>query len=199
MVTQNPGLQERTLWKEFHDQPNTLIPESEEKLRQTFGVDDNSDLETSLVDGICVRPRIGVHPATEVWILTKQRCGQEYFRDRVLNNYGSRCGMTGLAVRELLVASHILPWSTHPANRLDVRNGLCLSRLIDAAFDQHLMAFDAQLRLILSPRLQRLSNDPVVAEQLGRYIGKPLQLPANAQTPNANFLAEHRAITLQIR
>jgi putative restriction endonuclease len=66
----------------------------------------------------------------------KQRRGQGYFRDAVLNNFGGRSGVTGLAVRDLLVASHILPWGSHPTERLNIRNGLCLSRLHDAAFDR---------------------------------------------------------------
>ena len=42
----------------------------------------------------------------------KQRRGQEYFRDAVINNSGGVCSVTRLAVRQLLVASHILPWGT---------------------------------------------------------------------------------------
>ena len=84
----------------------------------------------------------------------KLRRGQEYFRQAVINNGGGRCALTGLAVRELLIASHILPLGTHVEHRLNVRNGLSLSRLHDAAFDRGLIAFDEQFRLLLSPKLK---------------------------------------------
>jgi hypothetical protein len=71
----------------------------------------------------------------------KLRRGQDYFRQAVINNCGGRCALTGLAIRELLIASHILPWGSHPEQRLDVRNGLSLTRLHDAAFDRGLIAF----------------------------------------------------------
>jgi len=38
-----------------------------------------------------------------------------------------------------------------PEERLNVRNGICLSCLHDAAFDCHLISFDEELRLVLSP------------------------------------------------
>jgi len=56
------------------------------------------------------------------------------------------CSLTDLVqsgqISDLLVASHILPWSTHESERLNVRNGICINRLHDAAFDQGLIAFD---------------------------------------------------------
>lgn len=42
--------------------------------------------------------------------LLKNRIGQYFFRMAVLNSYENRCCITGLAVPELLVASHIKPW-----------------------------------------------------------------------------------------
>ena len=50
---------------------------------------------------------------------------------------GARCAITGLAVPELLRASHIKPWAVcnTDAERLDVFNGLLLAAHLDAAFD----------------------------------------------------------------
>jgi predicted restriction endonuclease len=123
----------------------------------------------------------------------KLRRGQEYFRDAVLNNFGGRCGVTGLAVRELLIASHILPWGTHPADRLNVRNGLSLSRLHDAAFDRGLIAFDDNFRLLLSPRLKTELSQRSVAENFGAYAGETLHIPEDAALPDSAFLTKHRA------
>ena len=49
---------------------------------------------------------------------------------------GGRCPITGIADTALLLrASHIVPWAEcDDAQRLDIRNGLLLSALWDAAF-----------------------------------------------------------------
>ena len=170
---------------------NETVPASEDALRKLFGVDESGELEVLPKEGIRVRKRPPTGP-TETTANVKQRRGQDYFRDAVLNNFGGRCGVTQLAVRELLVASHILPWGTHAAERLNVRNGLSLSRLHDAAFDQGLITFDDSLRLVLSPRLKAELPQRAVAENFGAYAGQPLHLPEDAALPELAFLAEHR-------
>jgi len=183
---------DRSVWNEFHQNLNETVPVSEEALRQLFGVDEDSALEVLPKEGIRVRKRPPIGP-TETIASVKLRRGQDYFRDAVLNNFGGRCGVTQLAVRELLIGSHILPWGTHVAERLNVRNGLSLSRLHDAAFDQGLITFDDNLRLLLSPQLKTALPQRAVAENFGAYAGQPLRLPDDAALPDLAFLAEHRA------
>jgi putative restriction endonuclease len=75
--------------------------------------------------------------STEAERLVVQRVGQGLFRDGLLDLWESRCAVTGLAVPELLRASHIKPWADceSDAERLDVYNGLLLAPHLDAAFD----------------------------------------------------------------
>ena len=148
---------------------------------------------------VAVTPKEGIRPRkipsgpTETTASVKVRRGQDYFRDSVLNNFGGRCGITGLAVRELLIASHILPWGKYQSERLNVRNGICLSRLHDAAFDVGLVTFDSDLRLKLSKGLKFYLPQKTVAECFAAYEGEPLQLPKDAVLPDEKFLAVHRA------
>lgn len=183
---------DRATWEEFHADLNETAPASEQAMRALFGADENSALEILPKEGVRLRKRPPTGP-TELLATTKQRRGQEYFRDAVINNSGGVCSVTGLAVRELLVASHILPWGTHPEHRLDVRNGLSLSRLHDAAFDCGLIAFDSNLRLVLSPQLKTELPQRTVAENFGAYAGESLHFPDDAALPESAFLAKHRA------
>lgn len=66
-----------------------------------------------------------------------QRVGQDIFRDRLLDYWEGRCAISGLAVPELLRASHIKPWAhcEEDAERLDIFNGLLLAPHLDALFD----------------------------------------------------------------
>jgi hypothetical protein len=85
----------------------------------------------------------GLPRATEVERLTVQRVGQDIFRAALLDYWGGRCPLTGIADPTLLRASHIVPWAEcdTDAQRLDVHNGLLLSALWDAAFDAGLVSF----------------------------------------------------------
>jgi putative restriction endonuclease len=182
---------DRTVWNEFHADLNETVPASEDALRALFEADDGDDLEVLPKEGFRVRKRPQSSP-TEITATIKQRRGQDYFRNSVLKNFGGRCGVTQLAIRELLIASHILPWGTHSEHRLNVRNGLCLSRLHDAAFDQGLIAFDTELRMKVSPRLKAALPQRTVAENFAAYEGEALSLPNDAVLPDTEFLAEHR-------
>jgi len=75
--------------------------------------------------------------STEAERLVVQRVGQDIFRRGLLEYWDGRCAVTGLAVAELLRASHIKRWADCEcdAERLDVFNGLLLGPHLDAVFD----------------------------------------------------------------
>jgi putative restriction endonuclease len=183
---------DRAVWNEFHANLNEAAPASETALRKLFNVDENSEVEVTPKEGLRVQRRPPLGP-TEVVATVKLRRGQDFFREAVLNNSGGCCGITQLAVRELLIASHILPWGTYPEHRLNVRNGLCLSRLHDAAFDRGLVSFDDKLRLLLSPQLKAELSQRCVAENFGAHAGESLHFPDDAVLPEPAFLSKHRA------
>ena len=182
---------DREIWQEFHGNPNETIPASEEALRQLLKVPEHHDLEVLTKQGFRTVKLPPLGP-TAVVASVKHRRGQEYFRDAVLNNFGSCCGVTQLAIRKLLIASHILPWGSHEQERLNVRNGLCLSRLHDAAFDCGLITFDDNLCLVLSQELKSELPKRAVTENFGAYEGIALHLPSDAALPEMAFLATHR-------
>lgn len=186
---------DRATWEEFHVDPAELVPLSQELFDSLFVESDGETTEVIPGSGIrrIKRPPTG---DTEVTRVTKQRRGQEYFRDIVLNNYGNSCAVTRLPVRELLIASHILPWSSHETERLNVRNGICLNRLHDAAFDEHLIGFDDNLRLVLSKKLKTTLPREAVVHHFELYEGKSLILPEDGTHPEVSFLSAHRKLLI---
>ncbi|MGH9560100.1 MAG: HNH endonuclease [Terracidiphilus sp.] len=119
------------------------------------------------------------------------RIGQDFFRKAVLSAYNFRCCITGLGIRELLVASHIAPWRTDKANRLNPRNGLCLSAVHDRAFDAGLLTLSDDFRVLLSPKLRRMKLDTFIKNTFHAYENRPINLPKKF-TPDAVFLKHHR-------
>jgi len=182
---------DRAMWEEFHENPADLVPLSQERFDALFTESENES--TEVIPGTGIR-RVKRPPSgeTEITRPTKQRRGQDYFREIVLNNYANRCAITGLPIRELLIASHILPWSGDEGQRLNVRNGICLNRLHDAAFDQGLISFDDELSLLLSPRLKTFLPQESVRTSFEIHQGKPFDLPTDGIYPDAEFLTNHR-------
>ena len=83
----------------------------------------------------------------------------------------------GLAVPQVLRASHIVAWAEEPAHRMNPSNGLLLSATYDAAFDQHLLTFDEAGRMVLSPSLKAHHGHEAFRETFGRFEGRALARP----------------------
>lgn len=186
---------DRSIWAEFHENLREAVPVSEEAFRRALDAEEGEEIEVLPASGIHRRKMPG--GPTERMGNVKVRLGQAYFRNAVLNNFGGRCAVTGLAVRELLVASHILPWRKYETERLNVRNGISLSRLHDAAFDVGLVTFDSELRLVMSKRLKSFLPDVTVKSAFAEYAGRMLQLATDAVLPDEKFLAVHRTQVFQ--
>jgi predicted restriction endonuclease len=135
------------------------------------------------------------HTGTDRLAEVKVRVGQAFFRRAVLSAYNYRCCITGLAVPQLLVASHIVPWGVDPQNRLNPRNGLCLSALHDRAFDAGIISIAEDFTILISPRF-RNEADPFFAATFAPYDKKPINLPERFR-PSDAFLAIHRESVFQ--
>lgn len=121
----------------------------------------------------------------------KTRRVQNFFRRTVLQSYNNRCAISGLAIPQLLVASHIIPWSENVSRRADPTNGIALNALYDKAFDRHLISFDKNSKLIISSVLKKQSNDEIVKNYFLDYEGKALDMPSRFY-PDENALIRHR-------
>lgn len=81
---------------------------------------------------------------TEVHRMVKQRIGQDTFREALMDYWAGACSVTGIALPEILRASHAKPWADCESDdeRLDVFNGFLLCANLDALFDRGLITFD---------------------------------------------------------
>lgn len=96
----------------------------------------------------------GAPAVTEVVAEVRRRVGQGLYREALLDFWEGRCAVTGLAVPELLRASHAKPWAdATDAERLDVHNGLLLAVHLDALFDRGFLTFDDNGQAVISEAL----------------------------------------------
>jgi len=115
---------------------------------------------------------------------------QYIFRRMVLSSYTGVCCMSGLSEPRLLVASHIVPWKDDTENRLNPRNGLCLSMLHDKAFDIGFITVNPDYCVEVSPKLIKMTNDKFIQETLVACHGKLITLPEKFY-PSKEFLEWH--------
>jgi putative restriction endonuclease len=173
---------DRAIWKKFHEDWEGSALESEEAIARlrNQSLAQHANIDESLL------PREGLEKTRFV----KQRVNQYFFRSTILATYKQRCCVTGIASPELVVASHIIPWSKNKETRMNPRNGLCLNALHDRAFDCGLMTLTTDFRVKLSPRF-RLEEPTPTKKWLNDFEGRKIQLPERFQ-PDQDFLQWHR-------
>jgi len=187
--------QDRLIWKEFHNNLQTLGPESEQLLHDLFTNENDREVDFLVRDKVRLEPSsrfLAPSGPTDATATLKVRRGQQFFRQAILNAYAVRCCISEINVPRLLVASHIKPWRDFPEQRLNPCNGLCLSSLHDAAFDAGLITLYNQLRLVLSKRLRSHFPQPALEQNFVPFEGKHIRLPEKFTEPDPVCLAYHR-------
>ncbi len=89
--------------------------------------------------------------------MIRERTCQDLFRNGLMELYHGQCIITGIAIPELLVASHIKPWAMckNDSERIDVFNGLLLAVHLDKLFDQGFISFASDGKIMISDRLSQ--------------------------------------------
>jgi len=121
--------------------------------------------------------------ATERDQIVKSRIGQGSFRKKLEAN-GSSCKICGLNKNNLLIASHIKPWSeSADEERLDENNGFLFCPNHDALFDKGYISFDNKGRIIISSELNESIYNSL-------NIDNDIQIDINKE--NIKYLEWHR-------
>lgn len=124
---------------------------------------------------------------TDVARTVNVRRVQGLFRATVLASYDFTCAISGISIPDVLVASHIIPWSREESRRLDPRNGIALSALHDRAFDRGLISLGDILEVVVSRRLRVANPSEIHRTALIGIEGQRMRLPSR-------FKPDHRAI-----
>jgi putative restriction endonuclease len=126
----------------------------------------------------------------EVQRNVKVRVNHYLFREVVLTNFDNKCCITGIGMLELIVASHIAPWSEDRKNRLSAKNGLALNVLHDKAFDKHLITVTEDLKIKVSPKFYKHKELVSIKQNFIDYDEKSLMEPKKFY-PDIEFLKIH--------
>lgn len=109
------------------------------------------------------------------------------FRRLVLQNFNDACCVSGLDVVDTLRACPIVP----DKDNLSPENALCLAATYAAAFKNHLITFDEDMRLVLSPTLSEHATGDAFRHTFKAYEGQRM-LPARYIQPSDAMMRVHR-------
>ena len=136
-------------WDEFINNQENLVYESEKILAEYQELTVEEKFKDDLID-------IPIELTGETKIrAVKTRINQNFFRQIVLANYDNKCALTGIDIKDFLIASHIIPWADSVKERLNPKNGICLSSLYDKAFDKGYISFENDGKVIFSSLLKK--------------------------------------------
>lgn len=175
--------QVKPIWDEFFNNQEELIFLSE----QIRAAKEHTTIEAKFEN--LFRDITDLKGETKLRVV-KTRVNQSVFREIVLNNYNNQCAISGIHVPQLLVASHIIPWSKNEQQRLNPENGICLSSLYDKAFDSGLITFDKNYQLKISKYLHDFKLETNLQKFIFDFENKEITLPKRF-LPNKEFLAYH--------
>ncbi len=182
---------DKAIWDEFHTDWNRVGLESEEILNKLSQTKQIGETDQALASPVAPSWSSQSEKPTEVECSIKARLGQQFFRTAVLINYRVRCCICDIPVRDLLIASHIIPWREREELRLNPHNGLCLCALHDRAFDKGLITIDSDYCVLVSQSISEHLPHNAVRNGFTIYAGQPISLP-DKFLPDTSFLEFHR-------
>lgn len=181
----NVSAADRAIWDEFHADWEGLDAQCIELISELGGIVISDDEVNPSVDDIPI-DYVGQVRVACVDIRIKQ----SFFRRSVLSSYQGRCCMSGLSAKELIVASHIIPWAEDSKNRLNPHNGMCLSAIHDKAFDRGLITVMPDMVIRVSHVVRKQEQESKLGALLVALDGKKITLPQRFW-PSPEFLSWH--------
>jgi putative restriction endonuclease len=175
--------QVKPIWDEFIDNKEELLFESE----RILAAKEHTAIENKYAEALRGTEHLkGEDKIREV----KTRVNQNVFRQIVIANYAGKCAITGIDLPDLLLASHIIPWSKNEQERLNPENGICLSPLYDRAYDKGYIAINEKFEILLSPAIKEKHTADYHAKHFGILSGTKIILPQK-YLPKKEFLQYH--------
>lgn len=171
------------IWKEFINNKDELLFESERILAQK----EHITIEDKYADILKGTDHLkGEYKVREV----KTRVNQNVFRQIVIASYSGKCAVSGIDIPDLLVASHIIPWSKSEEERLNPENGICLSPLYDKAYDKGYIGINEKFEILLSKDLKKRSKEEYHQKYFASIAGSKIIMPKKYY-PKKDFLQFH--------
>ncbi len=171
------------IWQEFINNKGELLFESERILAEK----EQTSIDDKFIEILKGTEHLkGEYKLREV----KTRVNQNVFRQIVIANYSGKCAITGIDIPDLLLASHIIPWSKNEEERLNPENGICLSPMYDRAYDKGYISIKENYEILLSSEIKKKNKEEYHSKYFAPLSGMKIILPKK-YLPKIEFLQYH--------
>jgi hypothetical protein len=103
------------------------------------------EMDAAIQEG---RLRFGRVETSTAIAMQRRRCGQARLRELCLVNYSRTCALCDLQEKNLLVTSHIVPWSVSIDGRGDLANVIILCKAHDSLFEAGYWSLSDELQVL---------------------------------------------------
>ena len=177
----NTSKLDEEVWNDYSNNWEKLAYESEILISKFEG----KDFEKKLLEEFDFENKNG----EDIMRNVKTRVNQNFFRQTVLSSYNFSCGITGIKIPELLIASHIIPWKDNKETRVNPKNGISLNAFHDKAFDKGFITITTDFKVKVSDSLYE-KYDIVTTKWFKQYDNTNLIIPERF-VPDLEFLEFH--------
>lgn len=125
--------------------------------------------------------------ASESKRIVNTRNGQEIIRRYCLSNYDNKCALCDIDDSDLLIASHIIPWSRDKTKRGLLDNVICLCVLHDKLFEQRKIMISEDYSVTFSQKYLTKCSESETYSCIKEITNDSLRLP-NSCPPNKELL-----------
>lgn len=113
----------------------------------------------------------------QAWINIRKN--QTVFRRAMLKIYRNKCAVTGIRIKEVLEAAHIVEHAREGINSNE--NGILLRADIHRLFDRHLLSIHPETLIIHL-------HESLLNGEYAKYHGERINTPTNNIRPNSRYL-----------
>ena len=133
-------------------------------------------LEAETLTGLAIfdsSPLQGAKPLSSLTNHGRVSRERHFFKQAVLSFCNPTSFISGCALPQMLVASHIKPYSQcrSEADRVSPDNGICLNTFYDKAFDRGLITITPSMKIYVSPIILDSPQDAFTARWLASLDG----------------------------
>lgn len=126
--------------------------------------------------------------------IVRARINQTFFRRALLSSFNNTCCVTKIQIPDLLIASHIKPWSVcNESEKTNPRNGLLLNVFHDKAFDLGYFTINSRFEIVVSSKIETYLNNKFCREWLKSLSGEEIKRPEKF-LPSSEFIEYHNDV-----
>lgn len=180
---------DKEVWQRYAESPDSFLGECLSLLFHTFEEESHGMQDAQAAPSLLTEAEQEAVLGDEREATVMERVHQQYFRKSLMSNYHNKCCMTGISLKQLLVASHIKPWVASSAvEKTAASNGLLLNAFHDKAFDRGLITIDDDYRIRVAE--SEVPHTEANEFWLYQFEGQKIDLPTIC-LPSHEFIEYH--------